>query len=360
MSSVSTVEVTATVSPEKDRTGRSRLVSNVLFTWAGQMVFFVSGFIMPRLIDHKLGHEVLGVWDYSWAAVTYFRFVDMGVTASVNRYVGRYWSVDDIPSINRVVSSATFALCIGGAVIVLGTIGVALSLPYWSGISVPEYIVTTQWSTFWLGMMLAGGTALGAFNGVLTGCHRWELQTMRNSVWQFITVAAMIVALFLGAGLATLAAITAIGQILGQLTMVTLAYHACPGLQLKRAHVKAATIKELYIYSGKTLLPTASEMLLNQTTSVLITSAAPLRPANANTNSDTHKSDAPVASGASCTIERIMAAKMTACPELRTTVPSSSGISPPNRPVAAKLGASAACSASRSPTSANSIRLEIG
>ena len=129
MSSVSTVEVTATVVPEKDRTGRSRLVSNVLFTWAGQMVFFVSGFIMPRLIDHKLGHEVLGVWDYSWAAVTYFRFVDMGVTASVNRYVGRYWGVDDIPSINRVVSSATFALCIGAVVIVLGTIGVALSLP---------------------------------------------------------------------------------------------------------------------------------------------------------------------------------------------------------------------------------------
>jgi len=278
MSSVSTVEVTATVVPEKDRTGRSRLVSNVLFTWAGQLVFFVSGFIMPRLIDRKLGHDVLGVWDYSWAAVTYFRFVDMGVTASVNRYVGKYWGVDDIQSINRVVSSATFALCIGAVVIVLGTVGVAFSLPYWSGINVPEYVVTTQWSAFWLGLMLAGGTALGAFNGVLTGCHRWELQTMRNSVWQFITVAAMIVALFLGAGLATLAAITAIGQILGQLTMVTLAYHACPGLQLKRAHVKGATIKELYIYSGKTLLPTASEMLLNQTTSVLITSALGLTP----------------------------------------------------------------------------------
>lgn len=261
----------AAVVPEKDLTGRSRLVSNVLFTWAGQLVFFISGFIMPRLIDRKLGQDVLGVWDFSWSLVTYFRFVDMGVTASVNRYVARHWGKQDIEGINRVVSSATFALSIAAAVIFLGTIVAAVSLPYWSGIHVDQYISVTQWSVFWLGTMLALGTALGAFNGVLTGCHRWELQTIRTSVWQFITVSAMIVALFLGAGLATLAAITAIGTTLGQLTMVTLAYRACQGLQLRRAFVRKATIKELYIYSGKTLLPTASEMLLNQTTSVVIT-----------------------------------------------------------------------------------------
>lgn len=272
MSTATTIEQPATaIAPEKDLTGRSRLVSNVLFTWAGQLVFFVSGFVMPRMIDYKLGQNVVGVWDFSWALVAYFRFVDMGVTASVNRYVARHWGKEDIEGINRVVSSATFALIIAAVVIFLGTIVAAVSLPYWSGIHVDEYITVTQWSVFWLGMMLASGTALGAFNGVLTGCHRWELQTMRTSVWQFITVAAMLVVLWLGAGLATVAAIYAIGQTLGQLTMVTLAYRACPGLRLRRAYISRSTIKELYIYSGKTLLPTASELLLNQTTSVVIT-----------------------------------------------------------------------------------------
>jgi len=215
MSEASTiVEPTAAkAAEERDFTGRSRLVSNVLITWGGQMVFFVSGFIMPRLIDRKLGQEVLGVWDFSWSLVTYFRFVDMGVTASVNRYVARHWGKQDIEGINRVVSSATFALIIAAAIICIGTIAAVLSLPYWCT-SLGEYTLVTQKSIFWLGMMLASGTALGAFNGVLTGCHRWELQTMRNSVWQFITVTAMIIALWLGAGLVTLAAITAIGQTL--------------------------------------------------------------------------------------------------------------------------------------------------
>jgi O-antigen/teichoic acid export membrane protein len=259
------------MSPEKpDLTGRSRLVSNVLFTWGGQMVFFVSGFIMPRMIDQNLGQEVLGVWDFSWALIAYFRFVDMGVTASVNRYVARHWGKQDIEGINRVVSSATFALGVAALVILLGTVVAVMTLPHWFGTKLNDHIVVTQKSVFCLGCMLSAGTALGAFNGVLTGCHRWELQTMRNSLWQFISVAAMLIALWLGFGLVTLAAITAICQVLGQLTMVTLAYRACPGLQIKRSYVHKDTIKELYVYSGKTLLPTISEMLLNQTTSVLI------------------------------------------------------------------------------------------
>ncbi|HXS67661.1 MAG TPA: oligosaccharide flippase family protein [Candidatus Polarisedimenticolia bacterium] len=270
MSAATTTETPATA-PKKDLTGRSRLVSNVLFTWAGQMVFFVSGFIIPRLIDHKLGQEVLGVWDFSWSLVTYFRFVDMGVTASVNRYVARHWGKEDIASINRVLSSATFALSIAGLIIFLCTVVAAISLPYWSGIHVDKYIVTTQWSVLWLGTMLAAGTCLGAYTGVLTGCHRWELQTIRTSVWQGAAVVAMIVALFLGAGLATIAAIYSVCQIFAQLTTATLAYYACPGLKLRRSGIHLSTIKELYIYSGKTLLPTASELLLNQTTSVLIT-----------------------------------------------------------------------------------------
>lgn len=258
--------------PEKDFTGRSRLVSNVLFTWGGQMVYFVSGFIMPRLIDHKLGQDVLGVWDFSWSLVTYFRFVEMGLSGSVNRYVARYWGKQDIAGINRVVSSATFALAIAALLIIGGTVAAVLTLPHWSGFHLAQYVTVTQWSVFWLGIMLAATTAVAGFNGVLTGCHRWELQTMRNSSFQFLSMVGMIVALFMGAGLATLAAITAIGQMLGHLTLVTLAYRACPGLKLRRADIHRSTIKELYVYSAKTLLPTVSELLLNQTTSVLIVS----------------------------------------------------------------------------------------
>lgn len=149
-------------------------------------------------------------------------------------------------------------------------------MPYWYGSRSPEYLTVTQQSSLCLGVMFAAQTALGAFNGVLTGCHRWELQTMRNSLWQFITVVGMLIALWMGFGLVALALVTAVCQILGQLTMVTLSYRACPGLKIKRSYIHKETLKELYIYSGKTLLPTLSEMLLNQTAVILISGNAAL------------------------------------------------------------------------------------
>lgn len=258
------------VAEADDRTGHSRLVSNVLVTWAGQVIYLATGFILPRLIDHKLGQEVLGVWDFCWSLVAYSRFMDFGITTSVNRYVARLWAEKDIAGINRVVSSATAALAVTAVLMLLGTVAAVITLPYWFADRLDGYVGVAQKSVFCLGLMLTVSSSMGAFNGVLTGCHRWELQTMRNVGWYVVSVVAIVVALFLGGGLVALAAITAFCTIMAHLTLVVLAYRVCPGLKLRLADVRWNTMRELYTYGGKALVPTVSEMLLNQATSLLV------------------------------------------------------------------------------------------
>jgi hypothetical protein len=143
-----------------------------------------------------------------------------------------------------------------------------LTLPYWFADHLNGYLGVTQKSVFCLGVMLSVNSAVGGFNGVLTGCHRWELQTMRNVGWYVISVIGMVLALWMGYGLLALAAITAFCTIMGQLTVVALAYRVCPGLKLRMADVHWKTMKELYTYCGKSLVPTISEMLLNQMASL--------------------------------------------------------------------------------------------
>jgi len=72
---------------KEDLTGRHRLVSNVIFNWGGHFVFIIAGFIMPRMIDRRLGQEILGIWDFAWSLVSYFQIVGMGIGSSVNRFV---------------------------------------------------------------------------------------------------------------------------------------------------------------------------------------------------------------------------------------------------------------------------------
>ncbi|MCX6865803.1 MAG: lipopolysaccharide biosynthesis protein [Verrucomicrobia bacterium] len=251
----------------KDLTGRTGLVRSVLFSWGSQFVFIAAGFIMPRMIDDFLGQEVLGVWDFSWSLLGYFYFVQAGIASAVNRYVGKYWATQDIVGINRIVSCATFVLFLAGLIVFGLALGSSALLPWIAGGKLGANNVILL-----LGASLSIQTALGASVGVITGCHRWELQNMNQAAWHIATVAGMVVVLLLGGGLLQMALVTFMGDVLGQTSRVIMAFRICPGLRLQKNLVEARTIRDLYAFGGKTLLPTVSDMLVNSTTSMLIVS----------------------------------------------------------------------------------------
>lgn len=258
--------------PGEDLTGRDRLVPNVLFTWAAQLVFIVAGFILPRTIDRRLGQELLGVWDFSWSLVNYFQLIPLGIASSVNRYVAKYRTAHDTTGVNQVVSSVSLVLGIAGLLITGLTVGASLLLPHWFSAKLGANLREAQCVVFFLGASLGVQVAFSAFNGVLTGCHRWSLHNFNTSGWYAVTVTGMIVALLLGGHLWAIAAITLVGEILADVRRVVLSYRVCEGLCVRLSLVRRPVIWEQFVFGGKTLIPNISNLLLNQTTSILILS----------------------------------------------------------------------------------------
>jgi len=117
---------------------------------------------------------------------------------------------------------------------------------------------------------MAVHVACAAFNGVLTGCHRWGLHNLNMGGWHAITVAGMLIALALGGGLRSLAIVAMAGQACADMRLVMLAYRVCAGLQVRPALVRWTTIRNTLVFGGKTLIPSVSQLLLNQTASVLV------------------------------------------------------------------------------------------
>ena len=186
---------------EIDLTGKDRLVGNVIYSWLAHFVLIVSGFIMPRVIDHQLGQDLLGVWDFAWSLVSYFGLVQAGVGSSVNRYVARYRAASDIAGINRIVSSATFILVLAGLLVLVLTIAVSLLLPSLFGDRLGDNLSDAQWVVFFLGISLVAQIAITAFNGVLTGCHKWGIHNFIKSGGHLAIVIGMIFILLRGGGL---------------------------------------------------------------------------------------------------------------------------------------------------------------
>jgi len=255
---------------QEDLTGRDRLVSSVIFNWGGHFVFVIAGFIMPRMIDRRLGQELLGVWDFAWSIVSYFGLVQIGVASSVNRYVARYRMTGDISALNGIVSSASFAMTISGVLVLGLTIAVSLLIPQLFGVRLGENVREAQWVVFFLGTSMAIGVASGTYNGILTGCHQWRLRNIIESGWHAASISGMIIALLMGKGLWILSLVYLMGTALACATRISFAYRVCEGLRIHLSLVRLETIRKLLAFGGKTLVPSVSQMLLNQTTSILI------------------------------------------------------------------------------------------
>lgn len=257
----------------EDLTGRSRMAWNVIASWAGQFVFIVAGFIMPRLIDRRLGQEVLGIWDFSWSMVAYFGLIQVGVGSSVSRYVAQYRARGEINLVSGMVSSVMFLQC-SMALVILVLVGLlAYLLPVFWGECLGEGIGDAQVVLLTLGASLAVQIALAAFAGVITGCHRWDIHNYIKAGWHAATIVVMIILLQLGFGIRSLAVTNLIGLGLADLNRVIWAFALCRGMRVGLRFVRLAMMRDAFYFGMKSLAPRIGDLLLNQTASVLIVTA---------------------------------------------------------------------------------------
>ena len=257
-------------SDKQDLTGRNRRVYNVFIGWLGQLVFVVSGFVLPRLIDTDLGKEALGVWDFAWSLITYFEFIYSSLTSSVNRYVAKYRAVDDIHGVNAAVNSAFFALIILAALVGLLSTATSLLLPFFMQERLGIQTTDAQWVIFYLGLGLVIKICLAVFGGVLTGCHRWDLQHGINAANRLVTLLGMILVLFFDGGLPELALVYLCLETLVLSSRCSLVFRICPGLRIDPRLARRTTTANMWRFGAKTLLPDLGDLLSNQTFNLLL------------------------------------------------------------------------------------------
>lgn len=256
--------------PADDVTGRKQMVANVLASWGGQLIFIIAGFIMPRMIDRQLGQSLLGVWDFSWSVVSYFGLVQVGIVASISRYVAMHRASGDAQGANRSISSVTCLLLLMAGVITLLTIGSVALMGRLEKDALGDHLPDARWVVLLLGLEMAVQTAFASFGGIITGCHRWGIHNTITAGSYLVTVVGMIAALLLGGGLRVMAVIHFSCDAAAWIVRYFVAYRVCPALSVRFAYATRETALEMFKFGGKAWLPSVVDLFLNQTTNILI------------------------------------------------------------------------------------------
>jgi O-antigen/teichoic acid export membrane protein len=281
MTAVAATDVPAAPNPSSDPppaadgsdvTGRDRLFRNVAASWLGHAVFIIAGFIMPRQIDRYVGQAGLGTWDFGWTAVNYFFLTQIGVGVAVNRYVARLRASGDVDGLTRTVSAAMQLQFAAAAIVVVLTAVSAAFLPQLFGDRLGDERSTAAFVIGLLGASVAVRMAFQVFNGVVTGCHRWDLHNLLNGAAYGVTVAGMLAALTLGGGLIAISAVYLAGTIVNEIARAVLAYRVCPELRLRLRDVRWQDMRPLIAFGAKITSIDAVKIVVGQLTGMLVLS----------------------------------------------------------------------------------------
>ncbi len=259
---------------QEDVTGRRDLGWNVAVSWLGQVVVVIFGFVIPRLISDKLDQASLGVWDFGWSTVAYFRVLGLGLAGSLNRYVAYYRAQDALDQLRRAVSS-TSALQI---LVALLTFAVAVGVGFASHVIFKDVSAELAHSARWLVILLGAGLAVRmacwASRGVLTGYHRWATNAAVSACGDVLVLIFIIVALHTGGGLVSLGISFLITTTITEALRTYWARRLYGEKLLQWSAVDAAMIKKMFVFGIKTNVSGLPALVVTQAVSMTLAAVA--------------------------------------------------------------------------------------
>jgi O-antigen/teichoic acid export membrane protein len=166
---------------------------NTVTSWAGMFANAAILIFLTKFLLHRLGAESYGMFRYVITILEFLVFLDLGLGATLNRFVSQLTISKDLPKLNSIISM-TFSFFLGsglvGGVIICG---LGLVLPALVEGGTPE----VYRSGFFLMLCMAGTLAvrfLGyAPRGVLFGLQRYDIVNALQCVWAILRAAAIAV-----------------------------------------------------------------------------------------------------------------------------------------------------------------------
>lgn len=246
------------------------VAGNVAANIAGQFVFVLSGFLLPRLVFDRIGVEMLGVWDFGWALVAHLTLVGGGVLSAVSREVAQYTGNHDVARLRSVISTCFVLFAVVGAVVAVVTAAAAafisVFLPGMSAAAVAD----ARWVVVLLGLSSAVHFPFHVFNGVITGHQRYVLHNVIVSGTHLATIAVVLAVLLLGLGLPAMAGVYLLGELTAGGIKLYFARRICPEWRIARRHLSRQMLRHVLTFGGKTFLRSVSTVVLYQTNLVFV------------------------------------------------------------------------------------------
>jgi len=224
--------------------------------------------VMPYLIL-TLGASTYGLWILIGSLTGYFGVFDLGLAASVGRFVARGKANHDMRAINCVLSTGLILLLAVCVIVGLVTVGFTVLFPAFFHLDHSQ-LHDVKYSILVVGFSVAVMFPLSVFSGLLWGYERFDLQ---NSVDIPVIVSRALLTLLLihkDSPILTLACVISFVNLAGALIKMAICFAIEPALRMSHRYISKAQVFELCSFGGWMSLISWSRTLIPQLAPTLI------------------------------------------------------------------------------------------
>lgn len=241
---------------------------NVSATWLSLAVHVVVGFFLSPFILHRLGDDAFSLWVLVFSLTGYYGLLDLGIRASIVRYVAEFAATGDEEQLRKFLStSLAFYVAVGVVVLLLTGVGF-FYLPVL--FHIPRNLLGTTRVLFLLGGAgVALSFPLGVFAAVLDGLQKFSWAQLSQIGVTLFRGALIAIALTHGGGLLAVGAITVAMNLFSYLVLTWMAFRAFP-LDLALRHFDLQAFRKMLGYGGFAFLILIAERLRFQSAPVVI------------------------------------------------------------------------------------------
>lgn len=197
------------------------MIKNIFSNWTGFFVNVAIALLLSPLIVHSLGASVYGVWILIGSLTGYLGILDLGVRASLVKYVAEYIAQKDFEALNETFNTSLVTFLLIGAVTVLVSCMLPLALPLLLSNSALDD-ATMRWAIMLVGCDIALSFPLGLYGGFLSGLQRYDLSNLIEIVSALGRALATVIVLKLGYGIVALASIALASSVLASIFRIAI------------------------------------------------------------------------------------------------------------------------------------------
>jgi O-antigen/teichoic acid export membrane protein len=230
-------------------TSHRRLLTNAAVNTLGFIAQIAVSFLMAPITIAALGDERYGVWSVVESFLAYMLLFDLGVGASLVRFVPRFLAAGDRGNLNRIYSACmVFFLMVAAVSAVVGWWALSISMNRW--FHVPDAIRGEVGRvTLIVVIHFALSLPLSIYPAMLDGLQAFVAKSLTRTLFLLLRIPALLVVFRTETPLFNMTLVLAATNLVESLVLAAIVYRRLPGLRFAPREVDRETIRTVRGYS---------------------------------------------------------------------------------------------------------------